>query len=171
SSLHSDHPIVPSRLDHLTIDTRWPKHASDDSFVELESVAGDQRDGLQIHSIREVTKQVPGVVVASLADDGRRPKPGPDIDHNEDPDRLLLVPHNGSDFVRLKFRDGKTPYFLITKLTAAGACSFQPAMNCVPAEPVDSSDGRLVQAFDTERGNSIKCRAAVLDPIIRRPPC
>src|SRR5262249_26092179 len=87
--------------------------------------------------------------------------------HNEDPDRLLLVSHNGSDFVRLKFRDGKAFYFSIIKLTATGGCSFQPPMNCVPAEPVDSSDGRLVEAFDTEGGDSIKRRAAVLESIIR----
>ena len=49
------------------------------------------------------------VVVASLADRGRRPKPRPDVDHNENPDPLLLAPDDGSDLIRLKLRDGESP--------------------------------------------------------------
>jgi len=41
SSLHSDYPVVPTRLDHLTIQTGWSKHSSDGSLVELESIGGD----------------------------------------------------------------------------------------------------------------------------------
>jgi len=168
SPLDLDYPIVPAHLDHLTVDTRWPKDSSDDSFVELESVGGDQRGGLKIHSIREVAKQVLCVVVASFADYARRPQPGPDVDHNEDPDRLLLAPHDGSDLVGLKFYDGKSVYFQIIEPTTAGGCPLQPAMNSVPADSVDSSNGRLVEAFDTEGGDSIKRGAAVLESIIRR---
>jgi hypothetical protein len=125
SPLDLDYPIVPAHLDHLTVDTRWPKDSSDDSFVELESVGGDQRGGLKIHSIREVAKQVPCVMVASFADYARRPKPRPNVDHNEDPDRLLLAPHDGSDLVGLKFYDGKSVYFQIIEPTTAGGCPLQ----------------------------------------------
>ena len=42
-------------------------------------------------------------------------------------------------------------------------------MHCVPGDALDSSDGRLVQAFDTESGDFIKGSATVLEAIIRCP--
>ena len=44
SSLHSDHTIVAPHLDHLAVETGQTKDAPHDSFVELESVRGNQRE-------------------------------------------------------------------------------------------------------------------------------
>jgi hypothetical protein len=79
SSLHPDHSIVPARLDHLTVNTRWPKHSPDDSLVELESVRRDEWNHFKIHSLEEVSKQIQRVAVAPFADYSRRPKARPDV--------------------------------------------------------------------------------------------
>jgi hypothetical protein len=42
-------------------------------------------------------------------------------------------------------------------------------MNRVPGNTLDSSDGRLIQTFDTESSNLIKHRTPVLKSIIRCP--
>ena len=44
-------------------------------------------------------------------------------------------------------------------------------MNRIPGDSLDSSDGRLVQAFDTESGDFIKGGAPVLESIIGCPGC
>jgi hypothetical protein len=103
SSLDLDYPIVPARLDDLTIATRRPKHSAYDSLVELESVGGDERGDLEIHPVRNVSKQVQCVAITAFAHHGRRPKPGAHVDHGEDPHRLLLAPDDRSDLVCLKF--------------------------------------------------------------------
>ena len=108
SSLHSDHAIVPARLDHLTVNASWPKYSSDDSLVNLESVGGDQRGNFKIHSVGKVLKQIQRVAVASFADHRRWPKPRPDVDHNENPDRLFPAPNDRSDLVCLNLRDGES---------------------------------------------------------------
>jgi hypothetical protein len=46
-----------------------------------------------------------------------------------------------------------------------------PAMDRIPGDALDSSDGRLVQTLDTEGGDFIKGGATVLESIIRRPGC
>ena len=79
------------------------------ALSQLESIRRDEWNHFKIHSVGEVSKWVQRVVVASLADRGRRPKPRPDVDHNENPDPLLLAPHDGSDLIRLKLRDGEFP--------------------------------------------------------------
>ena len=111
-------------LDHLTIATRWPKHSSDDFLVELESIGRDQRNSFEAHPFRQVSKQVQCVAVAALADDGRWPKPGPHLDHDEDPHRLLLAPDDRSDLVCLKFSSGEPSHFSITETTTPSGCSF-----------------------------------------------
>ena len=44
-------------------------------------------------------------------------------------------------------------------------------MNRIPGDSFDSSNGRLVQTFDTEGGDFIKGGATVLESIIRCPGC
>jgi hypothetical protein len=171
SSFYFNHTIVPTCLDDLTVEARWPKHSSDDSFVEVESVGGDERGNLEIHSIREVAKQVQGVAVAALAHHGRWPKPRPDIDHGEDPHRLFLAPDDRSDLVCLKLYRGEPSYLSITEATTAASCLFQPAMNRIPGNSFDSSDSRLVHTLDTESGDFIKRGVSVLESIIRGPVC
>ncbi|HEY6270544.1 MAG TPA: hypothetical protein VIX19_00950 [Terriglobales bacterium] len=166
SSLYIDYPIVPARLDDLTVDTGWPKHPSDDSFIELESVRGDQGNSIEIHSAGKVSKKGERVLVTSFADHRGRPQAGPDVDHGEDPDLLLLPSDDRSDLIGLKLHDGEAFYFSMIEPSTAGRGSFQPTMNGVPADPVDSSDGGLVEAFDAESGNRIKCATTVLESVI-----
>ena len=129
------------------------------------------RGTFEIHPVRNVSKQVQCVAVASFADHCRRPKPRPDVDHDEDPDRLLLASDDRSDLIGLKFYRREPSYFSIIEPTTPGGCSFQPTMNRIPGDSLDSSDGGLVQAFDTERGDFIKGRATVLESIIRCAGC
>ena len=42
-SVYSDHSVVPPRLDHLTIDTGWPKHPPDDSLAEFGPITTNGR--------------------------------------------------------------------------------------------------------------------------------
>ena len=44
-------------------------------------------------------------------------------------------------------------------------------MDRIPGDPLDSSDGRLIQALDTVRGDFIERGATVLESIIRCPVC
>ena len=108
------------------------------AFTELESVRGNQRNIFEIHSVGNVLKEGQRVLVAASADHSRRPKPRLDFDGSEDPDRLLLTPDDGSDLVGLKLRDGEPRYFLIVKATTTAACSFQPAIDSVPGDSLDS---------------------------------
>ncbi|HEX3471406.1 MAG TPA: hypothetical protein VHT28_09495, partial [Silvibacterium sp.] len=71
-----------------------------------------------------------------------------------------------SDLVGLKFRDPEPSCFLIVEATATVVRFFQPAIDSIPADALDSGDGRLVQAFDAEGRNLIKGSAAMLNPIV-----
>jgi hypothetical protein len=64
SSLDPHDATVPTRLNDLTIETRWPKYAPDDFLVELEFVSDDQRDNFEIHSAGKVSKEGQRVLVA-----------------------------------------------------------------------------------------------------------
>src|SRR5262249_29619935 len=109
-----------------------------------------------------------GVGDAAFAHYGRRPTQRRDSDHDENPDRLLFPPDDRSDLSALEFHSRESLNFSIIKPPAAGGSPFQPPMHGVPADPVDSSDNRLVEALDTEGGDSIKCGATVLESIIGR---
>jgi len=92
-------------------------------------------------------------------------------DCDEDPDRLLLTPDDRSDLICLKFYDGESLYSSIIEPTTPDPCSFQPPMNRIPGDSLDSSNGRLIEAFDTKGGDFIKRGATVLESIIRCPFC
>jgi hypothetical protein len=116
-------------------------------------------------------KQIQGVAVASLTNDSRWPKPGPDVDHGEDPYWPFLASHHRSDLINLKFRDGESFDFAMAEPTTPGSRSFQPTMNCIPGNALGSSDGRFVQAFDAKSCHLIKDRATVLESMIRCAGC
>jgi hypothetical protein len=44
-------------------------------------------------------------------------------------------------------------------------------MDRIPGNSLDPSDGRLIQALDTEGGDFIKRGATVVESVIRRPDC
>jgi hypothetical protein len=111
SSLDLDCPIVPARLDHLTVNTRWLKHSSDDSLIELESIRRDEWNQFKVHSVGKVSKQVQRVAIASFAHHCGWPTPRPDVDHNENPDRLFPAPNDRSDLVGLKLCYRESLYY------------------------------------------------------------
>jgi len=166
---HLHDPVVSTRLDNLAINTGGPKHLPDDSFIELESIRGDQRNILLVRSFRYIPKQSQRVFVTSSANDSRRPKSGPYLDGCEDPGRCLLTFDDRSDLVGLKFRDLKSGCFFIVEATAAVAGSFQPAVDRIPTDALDARDSRFVQTFDAETANLIKGSAPVLKSIVRSP--
>jgi hypothetical protein len=116
-----------------------------------------------------IPKQGQRVLIAASADHGRTPKPRPDLDGGEDPCRLLLSLDDRSDLVGLKLRGPEPGCFFIIEATAAVARFFQPAIDGIPSEALDSGDSGLVHAFNAESRNLIKGGAAVLKPIVRRP--
>ena len=161
--------MVPARLDDLTKDTGGPKDLPDDPFIELKPICGNERNIFDGRSLSDIPKQGQRVLVAASADHGRSPKPRPDIDGCEDPDRLLLALGDRSDLVGLKLRGPEPGCVLIVEATTGVARFFQPAIDSIPADVLDSGDRRLVQAFDAQSRNLIKGGAAVLEPIVRRP--
>jgi hypothetical protein len=93
-------------------------------------------------------KQGQRVLVASCADHRRRP------DHGEDLDRLLLAAADRFDLVGLKLRHGKSRCPSIAEATTGAGGPFRPAINRIPGNSLDSSDGRLIQPFDAESATS-----------------
>jgi len=46
---------------------------------------------------------------------------------------------------------------------------FEPAIDGIPGDLLDASNGGLVQAFDAEGGNLVEGRATMLEPMVRCP--
>ena len=80
-------------------------------LVKLEAVCGDQGDTFKIHSAGYVLKESERVSVASSPYDGRRPKPRPDVNRGEDPDRVFLAADDRPNLVSLKLRDCESVLF------------------------------------------------------------
>ena len=91
STLHSHNAIVPPRLDDLAVKTCCSENAPGNWPIEFESVGGNQRDTVEIHSARNISKQANGISVASFPDDGRRPKSRPHVDGDKDPARVRTL--------------------------------------------------------------------------------
>jgi len=150
------------------LEARWTEDATDNLMVELESIRGNQWNMFEIHSAGYVSKESKGVLVASPPNDCRGPKPRPDLDHGEDPDRLVLAANNCVNLVCLKFDDGESRCFAIVEPTAAVACPFEPASNGIPSDSLYSCDCGLIQTFNAESHNLIEGCATVLESMVRR---
>jgi hypothetical protein len=79
--------------------------------------------------------------------------------------RLLLTLDDHSDLVGLKLRGPEPGCLFIIEATATVSRFFQPAIDGIPSEALDSGDRGLVHAFNAESRNLIKSGAAVLKPI------
>ena len=112
----SSRSIVSSRLEHLAVQSRWTKDATDDLLVEIKSVRNDKRELQKIHSARHVTNEGQSVSVASASDDGRRPETGPDFDRREDPSGAALAADERVELIRLKLFDSDSRDRLATAL-------------------------------------------------------
>ena len=124
-------------------------------MVELESIRSDQWNMFETHSAGHVLKESQSALVASSPNDCRRPKPRPDLDHGEDPDRLVLAANNCANLVCLKLGNGDASYFSIIESTTRVGCFFEPASNGIPADSLYSGDCGLIQSLDAESGNLI----------------
>jgi hypothetical protein len=101
SSLNLDNTIFPAGFNDLAIQTCWPKDLPDSSFVELESICGNQREMFEIYSAGDVLKQRECISVASSPDYCGQPEPRPDFNCGEDPYRLFFAADDRSDLVCL----------------------------------------------------------------------
>jgi len=118
-----------------------------------------------------ISKQVQGVAVGSLPDHCRRPWPGPDIYHHEDPNGLFVASDNRLDLIGLKLPQSEPSHSSIIEAPTPSCCSFQPTMHRIPGDSFGSSNSELVQTLDTEERDFIKSSAAVLQSIISCPTC
>jgi len=56
---------IPSRLQDLSIERRWPKDATNDLLVEIESISDDKGKTLEIHPVGNVANERQSVPVTS----------------------------------------------------------------------------------------------------------
>jgi hypothetical protein len=134
SSLDLDNAIVRTRLDDLAIETGWPKDATDNFLVKLEAVCGDQKGTFKIHSAGDVLKESERVSVASSPYDGRRPKPRPNVNRGEDPDRVFLAADDRPNLVSLKLRDCERCSSSIVEPTTRMGGLFEPSSDGIPGD-------------------------------------
>ena len=91
-----------------------------------------------------------------------------EIDRNEDPDGLLLATDDGTNFVSLQLlhSQARNPS-CVESMTRVGG-TFEPAIDGIPGDLLDASNGGLVQAVDAEGGDLVEGRATTLESIVRR---
>jgi hypothetical protein len=152
----------------LAVETGWPKEATDNFSVKVESARGDQRGTFEVHSADYVLKESERVLEASSPCDSRRPEPRPDVNRGEDPDRVFLAADDRANLVYLKLLDGEGSYFSIVEPTTDLGGLFEPASDGIPGNSLYSSNHGLVQALDAERGDFVEGRATVLETIVWR---
>src|ERR1019366_92734 len=170
STLHSHNAIVPPRLGDLAVKTCCSENAPGNWPIEFESVGGNQRDTVEIHSARNISKQANGISVASFPDDGRRPKSRPHVDGDKDPARgLFFSADHRTNLIDLQLPNDNLRNRLIVESTARLGCSLQPTINCVPGNLFDSRNGRFIDSFDAETGDLVKGFAAVMESVINSP--
>jgi hypothetical protein len=148
------------------IETGWPKDATDNFLVKLEAVCGDQKGTFKIHSAGDVLKENERVSVASSPYDGRRPKPRPDVNRGEDPDRVFIAADDRPNLVSPKLRDCESCYSSIVEPTTRMGGLFEPSSDSIPGDLLYPSDGRLVRALDAECGDFVEGRTPVLESMI-----
>ena len=119
--------------------------------------------------VRYIAKETERVAVTPSPDHRRRPEPRPDVDRNEDPDGLLLATDDRTNLVglHLLYSQARDPP-RVESMTRVGG-PFEPAIDGIPGDLLDASDGGLVQAFDAEGGDLIEGRATMLESMVSRP--
>ena len=69
----------------------------------------------------------------------------------------------------MKLHHRESFYFSVVETTAPDPSSFQPAMNRIPRNSLDSSNGGFAHPFDAQGSDFIKGGATVLESIIGHP--
>ena len=166
--LHADDAVVPSRLDHLSVEARPPKHFTNDPFLELESVGDDKWDRVRHHSPDTIPQEYSRVTVTPATDNGRRPDSRPDIERGENPDGLILPGHDCTNLVGLKFGDVELGNGSVIELSTGHRRLLEPAIDGVPREPFHTSDRGLAYTLDAECRDLVECRATMLKAVVGR---
>ena len=107
-SFDLDDAIVPSRLEHLAVESCGAENATNDLLVEIESVGDDQGKFREIHPVSNVAQESEGVSVAPPSRHCRWPEPRPDFDRDEDPRWLRFAAGEGANLVDLELLDGES---------------------------------------------------------------
>ena len=165
--LDPDHPMVPTSLEDLTVETQWPEDSTDDVLVEFESIGHDQEVTVQFHATPSVSNQGERIAVASAPDDCRRPQARPNVDRRKDPDRLLFAAGDRANLVGLELSNIEPTDRLVVESSTPRRCSLEPTVDCIPGESLDAGDRRLVHPFDAEGGDLVESAASMLEPVVR----
>ena len=168
SSFDLHDTIVSSRLEHLAVQSRWTKDATDDLLVEIESVGDDQGKTLEIHPVRDVAQQSERVSVASSSGHCRWPKPRPNLDRDEYPRWPRLAAGEGANFVGLELLDGESGSPSLVEATANVGGFLKPSSDGVPGKPFDASNRRDADALDSESDHCVESRPSMLETVVRR---
>ena len=168
SSFDRNDAIVSSRLEHLAVERRGTKDATDDLLVELESVGDDQGQTLDIHAVRDILQKSERVSVASSAGHRRRPEPRPHLDGDEHPRWPRLAADEGAQFIGLELFDDETGYPALVEAMANGGCMLKPASDGVPGNPLDPSNRGNADTLDPESNNRVETSSSMLETVVRR---
>jgi hypothetical protein len=81
----------------------------------------------------------------------------------------LLATDDGTNLVSLQLlhSQARDPSCVESMTRVAGP--FEPAIDGIPGDLLDASNGGLVQAFDAEGGDLVEGRATMLESMVRRP--
>jgi len=150
--------IVSSGLEHLAVESRWPKDATDDLLVEIETVGDDQGKILEIHPARHVTNEGESVSIASSSDGRRGPEPRPNLDRDEDPRGPRLSAGEGTNLVGLEFLDSESGGPSLVEATARVGGPLKPASDGVPRDPFDASNRGDADTLDPQGDHRIERR-------------
>ena len=150
SSFDLNDTIVSSRLEHLAVENRWPKDATDDLLGELKSVGADQGKPRALHAVRDVAQKSERVAVASSVGHRRRPEPRPHLDGDDDPRRPRLTTWSSS-----------------TTNPASRLHVPAIARRCSRRSPQPEQSRTQADTFDSERHHRVETSSAMLEPVVR----
>jgi hypothetical protein len=165
-ALNPNHAIVPSSLQHLTVEAGDAEEAANDFLVVVESVGHDEREIDIAHPSKCVFEESVGISIAASADDRRWPKSGGDVESREDPHDVVLPAGKRSNLVRLNLCDIELFEVRVVELPTVRSGSLEPAVHGVPADAFDSGDCRLADAFDAQRGDFVEGAATMLKAVV-----
>jgi hypothetical protein len=101
-----------------------------------------------------VTPTVNPAQLTSSPYDGRRPKPRPDVNRGEEPDRVFLAADDRPNLVGLKLREGKCNYFSTVEPTTRMGCLFEPSSDGIPGDLFYSLSAVVTGCSSTTTGRS-----------------
>ena len=168
SSFDLNDAIVSSRLEHLAVESRGTKDATDDLLVEIESVGDDQGKTLDIHAVRDVAQKSERVSVASSSGHRRRPEPRPHLDGDEDLRWPRLAADEGANFIGLELLDDEAGQPALVEATAHVGCMLKPSSDGVPGNSLDPSNRGNADTLDSESHHRVESSSSMLETVVWR---